>query len=219
MKDLNRDEDDNSLCFSYTPVDNFHVHNANLFGASVLARVGAITSEDELKKLAIKSITFTMNLQNNDGSFYYWAPPDKLFKLVDNYHTGFVLESLNVSRRALGQDFKFNAELKKGLDFYAKELFSPAGEAIISTKDKYPINIHSCAQGIITFMELADFDDTHKEISSKVASWTIKNMQDESGYFYHLINEKGRVDKTPYIRWGQAWMLLALSSLPEEAVK
>ena len=219
MKDLNRDEDDNSLCFSYTPVDNFHVHNANLFGASVLARVGAITSEDELKKLAIKSITFTMNLQNNDGSFYYWAPPDKLLKIVDNYHTGFVLESLNVCRRALGQDFKFNAELKKGLDFYAKELFSPAGEAIISTQKKYPINIHSCAQGIITFMELADFDDTHKEISKKVASWTIKNMQDESGYFYHLINEKGRVDKTPYIRWGQAWMLLALSSLPEEAVK
>ena len=71
MNDLNRDEDDNSLCFSYTPVDSFHVHNANLFGASVLARVGAVNGEDKLKKLAIKSINFTMKHQNDEGSFYY----------------------------------------------------------------------------------------------------------------------------------------------------
>ncbi len=216
MNDLNRDENENTLCFSYTPADNWHVHNANLFGASVLARVGAFTREDELKKLAIKSINFTMNHQNDDGSFYYWAPPtpvDKLFKLIDNYHTGFVLESLNVCRRALGSDFKCDKELKKGLDFYARELFTETGEALISTKDRYPINIHSCAQGIITFIELADFDATHKMISKKVADWTIENMQDSSGYFYHLIDGKGYVDKMPYIRWGQAWMLLALSYL------
>ncbi len=221
MNDLNRDEDDNSLCFSYTPADDFHVHNANLFGASVLARVYAITQENALKTLAIKSINFTMSLQNNDGSFYYWAPPDKLFKLVDNYHTGFVLECLNVCRRALGSDFNYNMELKKGLDFYAKKLFTDSGEAVISTENKYPINIHSCAQGIITFIELADFDATNKEISSKVAKWTVKNMQDESGYFYHLINGKGYVDRMPYIRWGQAWMLLALSyiTVNQEAEK
>ena len=216
IKDLNRDESENTLCFSYTPVDNFHVHNANLFGASVLARVGAITQENELKTIAIKSMNFTMKHQNSDGSFYYWAPPDELMKLVDNYHTGFVLECLNVCRRALGQNFKYNNELKKGLDFYAQNLFTKAGESRLSTKDKYPINIHSCAQGIITFQELAGFDATHKEISEKVADWTVKNMQDPSGYFFHLIDGKGSVDKTPYIRWGQAWMLLALSILSEE---
>jgi len=185
----------------------------------MLARTGAITNEPALLELSVKSIKFTMNHQNKNGSFYYWAPPDEMLNLIDNYHTGFVLESLNVCRRALGSDFKYDKELKKGLDFYARELITETGEPKISTQNKYPINIHSCAQGIITFKELADFDSMHKEISERVAKWTVKNMQDESGYFYHQINRKGYVDKTPYIRWGQAWMLLALSYLAEQEIE
>jgi len=216
INDLNRDEDDDGLCFSYTPLDNFHVHNANLFGASLLARVGRQSGENELKKLALKSMAFTMKHQNHDGSFFYWAPPDHMFRIADNYHTGFVLEALNVCRRALGEDFRYEKELKKGLDFYARELFTGSGESKMTASEKYPINIHSCAQGIITFQELADYDKVNIKISEKVAEWTIKHMQDPTGYFYHQINRKGYVDRTPYIRWGQAWMILALSYLAED---
>jgi len=42
-------------------------------------------------------------------------------------------------------------------------------------------------------------------------------MQDENGYFYYRIY-KNYVDRTPYIRWGQAWMLRGLSYLRGEEI-
>jgi len=38
-------------------------------------------------------------------------------------------------------------------------------------------------------------------------------MQDKEGYFYYRIYKNNYVNKMPYIRWGQAWMLRALSYL------
>ena len=39
LRDLNRHEEDSALCFSYTPLDRYFVHNANLMGASLLIRL------------------------------------------------------------------------------------------------------------------------------------------------------------------------------------
>ena len=158
----------------------------------------------------MKAINFTVSHQNEDGSWYYWAPPDKLLYHIDNYHTGFILECLNICRRAL-KDFEYEDELKRGLEFYAENLFL---EDIpkFTNKSVYPIDIHSCAQAIITFCEVFDFDARYLSMAEKVARWTINNMQDEKGYFYYRVYKK-YVDKTPYMRWCQAWMLRALSYL------
>ena len=50
-------------------------------------------------------------------------------------------------------------------------------------------------------------------LALKVANWTIKNMQDPSGYFYYRRYEMGIVNKTPTLHWGQATMFCALSGL------
>ena len=162
--------------------------------------------------MGIKAINFTVSYQNEDGSWYYWTPPDKLLYNIDNYHTGFVLECLNISRRALKGEFEYESELRKGLEFYANNLFLDDGTPKIRHNSIYPIDIHSCAQAIITFCELADFEPKCLTMAEKVVGWTIENMQDEKGYFYYRIF-KNHVDRTPYIRWGQAWMLRALSYL------
>ncbi len=65
---------------------------------------------------------------------------------------------------------------------------------------------------MITFSELSDFDFQLKEMTQKVADWSIVNMQDSSGYFYYR-KYKNRTNTMPYIRWGQAWMLRAMSNL------
>jgi uncharacterized protein YyaL (SSP411 family) len=214
LNDLNIDRvEENMICFSYTPIDTFHVHNANLFSASTLIRTYKHSKNKEYKVVAEKAINFTMDHQRENGSWYYWAPPDRVLEKVDNYHTGFVLECLNVYRRAMGKDFRYNYELKKGLDFYAKNLFLEDGTPKMTHESTYPIDIHSCTQGIITFCELADFDPNYLKLAKKIAEWTINNMQDDSGSFYYRIYKKGYVDKMPYIRWGQAWMLRALSYL------
>jgi hypothetical protein len=41
--DEDEDEvDEDKICFSYTPIDNFHVHNANLFSASALFMISLL---------------------------------------------------------------------------------------------------------------------------------------------------------------------------------
>jgi len=213
LKDLNADRvEEDKLCFSYTPIDNFHVHNASLFSASTLLRTYAHTNSEKYKEMGIKAIHFTVSYQNEGGSWYYWAPPDKLLYNIDNYHTGFVLECLNISRRALKDEFEYKSELRKGLEFYANTLFLDDGTPKHTNKSVYPVDIHGCAQAVITFCELSDFEPKYLSIAEKVAAWTIKNMQDEKGYFYYRIHKR-YVDRMPYIRWGQAWMLRGLSYL------
>jgi hypothetical protein len=213
LKDLNIDNiSEDKICISYTPLDEFHVHNANLLSASVLLRTYSINNHDEYKETGLKAINFTMSHQNKNGSWYYWAPPDELYRAVDNYHTGFVLECLNVGRRALQNEFIYNQELKKGLDFYAKNLFLADGTPRIDYNSIYPIDIHSCAQGIITFCELMDFEPKYFYMAEKVADWSIRNMQDERGHFYYR-RYKHFLDKSAYTRWGQAWMHRGLSYL------
>lgn len=45
-----------------------------------------------------------------------------------------------------------------------------------------------------------------------ILDWSIEHLYDESGYFYR---RRGRCldDKTPYMRWSQAWMCFALASV------
>jgi len=77
---------------------------------------------------------------------------------------------------------------------------------------EYPIEIHNQSQGIITFSKMNKFIDGCLDFATVIAKWTIKNMQDKEGYFYYqkypLI-----INKIPYMRWNQAWMLLALTTL------
>jgi len=76
----------------------------------------------------------------------------------------------------------------------------------------YPIEIHNQSQGIITFNKLREYDSLYEPFAYKIAEWTIKNMQTESGYFIYHKNRLFDI-KIPYMRWSQAWMFLALVSL------
>jgi hypothetical protein len=51
-------------------------------------------------------------------------------------------------------------------------------------------------------------------LAYKVLCWAIENMWDERGYFCY---QQHRFWKNciPYLRWGQAWMLLALATFLE----
>ena len=119
---------------------------------------------------------------------------------------------MNIGRRILGDGWLRGNELRKGLDYYKTNLFLGDGTPRLRNDSTYPVDIHSSAQTIITFAELVDFDSQLIEMAYKVADWSIANMQDTTGYFYYR-KYKYRMNTMPYIRWGQAWMLRALSYL------
>lgn len=216
LNDLNRREYNNKLCFSYTPIDDYEVHNANLWCASLLARVASHTKNDLLKKTAIKAVNFTVNDQRDDGAWHYWSTEYAGQKgiernVIDNFHTGFVIECLMDCDRYI-PPLNVKEPIRKGINFYVKNLFLDESIPKWTPNNIYPIDIHSCAQAIITLAKYPEISKQYSNMIRKVALWTIKNMQDEKGFFYYRVYRWG-VDKTPYIRWGQAWMLFALSRL------
>ena len=106
----------------------------------------------------------------------------------------------------------YNDNIKDGLKYYYEQQFSRDGWAYWRLPSKYPVDIHNQSQGIITFVKFKDHNKKYEQFARKIAEWTIKNMQNSKGYFYYqkwpILN-----NKVNYLRWNQAWMLLALTTL------
>lgn len=214
LKEMNWDRDaDGDICFPYTTKDAYHIHNANILAASVLIRTWYYCEEENFLQTGMKSLQFTLKHQNEDGSWYYWAPPDPIKGKIDNYHTGFVLESISVIKRYLGERFHAEDTYDRGVRYYIAQFFQDGIIPKMTPESIYPIDIQSCAQSIITLGEInSEFPETIDQMIH-ICDWTIENMYDPEGYFYYRIYKDQTIDKSQYIRWGESWMLRALSML------
>jgi len=208
-RDLNRTGGCEGFCFSYSPLDKTTIHNANILGASLLARTASFTGEDELKITAGDSMKFVIDHQNSDGSWYYGTQAHH--RWIDNFHTGFVLESLS-DYINFASELNLKSNLERGLKFYRDNFFLSDGTPKYYHNRIYPIDIHSCAQSIITLVKLGSLSEQNPPLAEKVLLWTLANMQDEKGYFY--FQKRGWLtNRIAYMRWSQAWMLKALVTL------
>jgi hypothetical protein len=209
LNNLNRMYRKEALCFSYSPLDRSIIHNANILGARLLSRVARITGEERLKTFASDAVDFVVGHQNPDGSWYYGE--DSHQRWIDNFHTGFVLDCLYDCIDLIPR-FDLLPNLEKGLKFYADNFFLPDGTPKYYHHRVFPIDIHSCAQSIITLTKFSSSGDRILRLRDKVVTWTLSNMQDSDGYFYF---QKGRLltNRIAYMRWSQAWMLEALTSI------
>lgn len=213
-EDLNRiDETETEVCFSYTPIDRTVVFNASLLAGECLANVGVLTQNQEYLSLAEKTARYVISRQQSNGSWIYGA--NSHHQWVDNFHTAFVLLSLYRLQKlipSLGK--KTENVLKKGYQFWINNLFLEDGTPKYYDQNVFPVDIHSASAAIVALSELQDFDKTALPLAEKIADWTIKNMLDEEGFFYYQ-KHKNKTIKTPFIRWGQAWMAYALAKLIE----
>lgn len=219
VNDLNIDEQPNgSLCFSYTPLDDFHVHNANLFVAEFLVRIGSETGRLEYLDLGVRAADYTLSEQNPDGSLYYWGRVQNHYSPnhIDHYHSGFEIRSLFNVWQQTGK-LRFQQGTERYYEFYYNNLLAEINGLVVpkmTPTSLYPINIHSCAEAILCNATLSHTFPEAKIVLSKICTWTLSTMQHQDGWFIYMIHKKsiskGRIE-IPYMRWGQAWMLLALS--------
>jgi len=207
--------DPERICFSYSPVFMNHVHNLNMFVAEFLIKTGMLVSNDEWIELGRKAVNYTVSSQLENGLFDYNGPPEPAQKHYDNYHTGFLLRMLH-SISKLTERVDVNMALAKGYNSYITNFFEDETIPKLTPFKKYRIDIHSCAESALCLSLLSDIFPEAIQRANKVLIWSIKNLQDEKGYFYYGIL-KSRLtgirfrSKIPYIRWGQAWMLRAIS--------
>jgi hypothetical protein len=204
------------VCFSYTPLFINHVHNLNLFVAEFLIKTGRVTGKETWIEMGHKAVNYTLCHQEESGAFDYNGPPEKPLRHYDNYHTGFVLRMLHSLWKLTRRADVFEA-LEKCYRHYHTNFFEAGTIPKLMPDKKYRIDIHSCAESIYCFSDLSSTFPEGLPQAEKILHWTIQNLQDQSGFFYYGIL-KSRFTGMPmkskiaYIRWGQAWMLRALSS-------
>jgi len=207
LSDLNRTYEDDLFAFSYSPIDKTVVYNATLLASKLLAKIYKITKEDLLKTEAQKSIDFCLKHQNLNGSWTYGSKP--YHQWIDNFHTGYNLVCLNQFKNDTNGNVP-DESLKIGLDYYLNTFFENSGKSKYYNNKTYPIDINNPAQLVITLKEFGRLGE-QSELVDRVLLWTIKNMQDPSGYFYYQVRKYYKI-KIPYMRWSQSWMFLALAT-------
>jgi hypothetical protein len=220
-KSLNQTNfDDGTICFSYTPLDNFQVHNANLFGAELLVRIGKLMDNKTYLDLGIRSIRFALKEQLSDGSLNYWgnAQNADLPNKNDHYHVGFEIRMLTAIASHLGDDEILKAA-QKYYNYYLNNFVEYEKNEVIPKMDPqsiYPLDIHACAESVILNCRLAELwgDDKSRKLSHDFLIWIMKNMVNRDGSFAYKKYRYGALSfnvKIPHLRWGQAWMFYALN--------
>jgi hypothetical protein len=197
------------VCFSYTPEDRTLIYNNSLLVGALLARVGARTGNREYIGLARRAMQYVCLRQRNDGAWSYGAGNRQGW--VDGFHTGYNLCALSAYRR-FTTDHSFDEAIARGYRFYVTRCFSADGIPKYFEDGLYPIDIHACAQAVITFCEFADGDPEALRRACDLALWTIRNMRSAKGYFYYQ-RHRMWTNRTPYMRWAQAWMFRALTKV------
>jgi rhamnogalacturonyl hydrolase YesR len=205
LKDLQRTHLDDAYCFSYTPVDTAVVHNANLLGASILARLTQYANDDRLPAAVTASMAYSMRHQHDDGSWFY-AETD-IQSWIDSFHTGFNLQAIRYILGA-GLGSQYEEAYRQGVEFYAENFFLADGTPKYYHNQTYPIDIHAPAQAICFF---AREGQAYRDLTERVVAWMVHHMYDKRGYFYF---RKGRflTNRTPFMRWSQAWVFHALTT-------
>lgn len=205
------DMGEKGICFSYTPIDNYHVHNANLFCGEFLARIGKEIDQSEWKELGKRTANYALSEQNSDGSIYYWGNVQDHYapKKLDHYHTGFEIRSLFGLAQAL-QDQRIKKGYEKYLCFYLNNYILADGTPKITPKTIYPVDIHGAAESVLLLSTLTpEYLDLYP-VAKNILHWTISKMQTEEGWFIHQLMPKQEI-RIPYLRWGQGWMLRAFT--------
>lgn len=206
--------EDESRCYSYTPVQRDLVINANLLAAEILAYDDFLSDKKEHLPIVLEVLKYTLKTQNEDGSWYYSHSPKtgKPKKQID-FHQGYVIDSIDILINLYQlDDPKYQVSIKKGISYYQEKQFHPDGYAYWRIPKVWPIDIHNQSQGIISLARFNKLDEQALAQADKVASWTIKHMKSPKGYFYYQ-KYSWFTNKTNYFRWNQCWMLLAMIQL------
>ena len=175
---------------TYVGGSDTQVHNVNMIGSALLGRRDCME--------------FSVKRQRADGSWWYGEAENQHW--IDNFHTGYNLVALKEYEAATG-DASFQEAVRRGFEYWDRTFWTTEFAPRYYHNREYPFDIHSSAQGILTYLAFGRVDK-----ANAVARWALRNMRDERGFFWY---QRGRrlANRICYMRWSQAWMYCALARL------
>lgn len=206
---LPRERTASGTCLSYVAMHQVSIHNSNLLGGALLARVGAETHRTDFIGLATESMRYSCSRQNVDGAWYY-GDADK-YHWIDNFHTGYNLDSLRRYRDATG-DPEFDSAMRAGFDYFCGMFFEHDGRPKYMHDRSLPTDIQCAAQAIDTLAHFSHDDPAALPLACRVAEWTMTHMQASDGHFFYRDLGWMKI-RTPMFHWGQGTMFKALAQL------
>ena len=209
IMDLPRETTDRGSCISYLADAQTSIHNSNMLGAAMLARAAKHTGDREYLAVARSAMEYSCSRQLPDGSWWYAESPN--YHWIDNFHTGYNLDSLRCYIESTG-DETWRPNLLKGLEYYKRHFFEEDGCPKYYRSYQYPVDSQCAAQAIETLAAFSGEDPPCLDLSVKVARWTIANMQGRDGHFYYRVYPLMKA-RTPMLHWAQGTMYKALALL------
>ncbi len=207
---LNRTVDrPDEICFSSTPESSTQVFYVSAMVGGFIARLWQWNRNDEYLELAQRAMNFIRNHQLATGAWYYGMSASQ-HRILAKEHSK-TLCALREYRQCTN-DSSFDECLERGHEAYKRCFFETDGTPKYSFDRTYPIDISACAQAISHFCSFALDDLDAVDRALQVFDWTCRNMRNPDGTFLFR-RHSVRVQRTPYVAWGQARVFYALARL------
>ncbi len=197
---------DGTRYIGYVPQSATMVHNANLWGAYVLA-LAVSRGDRSWRSLADAAIDYTVRAQTAEGSWAYGEA--KHHRWIDGFHTGYVLEALQLCRNLL-QRHDLADPIARGTEFYLKSFWHDDGVVPYYADGSGPLDVNNFAQMVVTLECVQPTPDWIARADRTLAAAIRELWRPEMDAFAY--QRRGRhINRIVYTRWTQIWMMYALS--------
>jgi hypothetical protein len=200
---------------SYSPLDATKVVNASAYRAWMLFEADARFNLPEYKAKAQRNLNFILQSQRADGAWLY-ATEGSGEGFIDNFHTAFVLKNLYKINQRL-KNPAVDAAIKKGWEFYRRELFDAAGDpksfAIEPRTQIVKLEMYNFAEGITLGALLKDYVPGALDLAEGLATKLCTRYQLPDGHFVTRVFKQGFKHTFPFLRWPQAQLFYSLTNL------
>ena len=209
IKDFKFSENANTC--SYTPDDKGGVVNASAYRATMLVSAANLFGDDDLLDIAKGNVNFVLAAQNANGSWPY--AKDGVRDFVDHFHTCFVMKALAKIHQLTGEPRILDA-LKRGVDYYLKNLFAEDGMPRPFSKAPrltvYQCELYDCAECInLCLLLRKEFPAMESTLETVVTG--ILNQWVKPGGSFRSRRLKLGWDNVPMHRWAQSQIFRSLA--------
>ena len=209
LNDLGMRETPVGMSLNYETQNPSNVLNSIGFASDILVRNFKITQNPQELETTEKLLDYIVHFQDDNGLFPY-SIINNTKRYQTDFHQLYVISSLLNFQQATNTN-KYQKIIDKGLQFYLKYQLSSKGRVLWRYPAKYPVDIHNQASALYYLSRFAFNLDFETAIIDKVFSYTIENFYYAHKSYFYYQKYPYLTNKVNYIRWGQAWMMIALS--------
>ena len=200
---------------SYSPLVHDKVINASAYRAFVLFDAAHRFALTQYLEKAEKNLQFVLEEQRSNGSWLY-AAGTETESFIDHFHTCFVLKNLFKINQHL-RNAEVRQALTNGYAYYRKALFHPDGMPRYFARSPRTqivrVETYNLAEAITLGVLLGNEFPAAIGVPRDLAGRLCREFQLPDGHFVTRVYRGGIRHTTPFLRWPQAQVFYALTSL------